>query len=408
MGAPSAEAWELAYTDSARPGRVTLAAVRRLPTPLRTLLADPVRRRMLLTGFATFVLIGAAQSMYGPAFPAFRARFGIGEQAVGFVVSAHFLGSFAAIALSGLVLARLGYRRSLVGGAACLAAGLLGVWVAPSWALVLVSGALVGVGFGLLDVGVNLLFVRGFERGRAPALNLLHAMFGVGAVLGPLLVGLLLPRFGIAFLIAGVLGLAVLLPLARVDEPDVPPAQPVPSVAVLAGVAGFALFYFLYVAVEVGVASWETEYLAPTLGVEAAAVLPALFWGALMVGRLVAAPLSARLGPRTLVLGSATVAVAGAAAALASPFAPAAYVVVGFGLAPIFPTGLAWLERSFPERSERFAPVVVAGASLGPVATAWLIGAAVEATSLRAVPWSILVLAGAMLAVGVALALRHR
>ena len=53
-----------------------------------------------------------------------------------------------------------------------------------------------------------------------------------------------------------------------------------------------------------------------------------------------------------------------------TPLAPVAYAVVGLAFAPVFPTALAWLQEVFPQRAERVAPLVIAGANLGPVASA--------------------------------------
>lgn len=352
---------------------------------LRALIAKPGRRRTLLTGFLAFALIGASQAFYGPAFPALRERFGVGVGVVGWVVSSHFVGSFVAIAGAGLILTRFGYRGPLTLAALTLALGSFGIAASPSWTLTLAAALAVGLGFGLLDVGVNLLFVRSFERGRAPALNLLNAFFGLGAVLGPLLVGAFLPALAPPFLLAGAAALALTLLLGGLPEPARVEPGGAPPAGALLSVAGFVLFYFLYVASEVGVASWEVEYLGPVFGAGAAARFTALYWGALTVGRLLATPLSAWVKPRRLVLASAAVAFVGALAAHWEPLAPYAYMLVGFAFAPMFPTALVWLDEVFPRRAERIAPLAVAAANLGPVVTAPLVGAVVEATSRTAI-----------------------
>jgi len=62
----------------------------------------------------------------------------------------------------------------------------------------------------------------------------------------------------------------------------------------LVNLGAFVLLYIFYVSVEVGVTSWETEYLNPHFGASAAAYT-SLYWLAITVGRVLAAPLSARL-----------------------------------------------------------------------------------------------------------------
>jgi MFS transporter, FHS family, glucose/mannose:H+ symporter len=239
---------------------------------LRRSLQDPATRRLLLAGFSTFMLLGALQAMYGPAFPALRARFGLTPEQVALLVSLHFLGSFVTISLSGVLLAAVGYRRLLLGAVAGFAAGALTLALSPLWAMTLAAALLVGLGYGALVLGVNLLFARTFEARSAPALNLLNAMFGVGAMVGPLLVGAALPNVGLPFLLVGGASLLLALSFRRVADPPPlgsstdAPRRPLPY----AHVAGFVVVFFLYGALEVGTASWETTHLAPYVGAQRA------------------------------------------------------------------------------------------------------------------------------------------
>jgi fucose permease len=362
-------------------------------------LADPARRPLLLGGFLAFLMVGASQALYGPAFPVLRERFGLNAAEVGLVVSLHFLGSFTTIALSGWILRRFGYRWTLVVGSLVMAAGAVLVALQASWLLTLAGALAIGLGFGAVDVAMNLLFVRSFGEGSAPALNLLNAMFGIGAVLGPLAVAVALPTLAVPFLGVAVAAVLVAALMVRVEEPpELPPGDHL--ALSWTRVIGFVLIYFLYVSSEVGVASWETEYLTPHVGAGQAAALPAVFWGAMTVGRFLSTPISAWVRSRDLVLGASALALVAAVAAHWVPAAPWAYAVVGLAFAPIFPTTLVWLAEVFPRRAEQITPIAVAAANLGPVATAPLIGVSVELASSDVIPTAIAVLC-AMLAASI-------
>lgn len=362
---------------------------------------DPRRRHLLIMGFAAFFLLGAQQAMYGPSLPLFRAKFGLEVDQVSAVVSAQFLGAFLAIVASGVLIKRFGYRRVLVVGAIGVAVGLVSIALAPVWWRVVAGAFVAGLGFGLINLSFNLLLALSFRPNAAPALNLLNAVFGVGAMVGPLLVALFEPRMAVPFLVmAGVAALLLLLVLVL----DVPKAVAVARNAAPASLGLLALFvlvYFFYVATEAGVANFQTEHLTPHFGAATAAGFPALFWGAITVGRLLAAPLSAHVRPPAMVLGSTTLATLTLLFAGNVLAAPYLYAAVGLFLAPVFGTALAWLTEVFPERAEQYTPIVVAAANLGPVLTAPLIGLAVTHYGGGAIPMTLAGL-GALLVASVA------
>lgn len=369
---------------------------------LRAAALDPAKRHLLVTGFVSFILIGAQQAMYGPAFPALRASFALGAEQVGLIVSAHFLGAIIGIIGGGLLIPQLGFRRFLALSTALLLAGGGGVALAPLWPLTLSAALVIGLGFGGVSIGMNVLFGLGFGARAAAALNLLNALYGLGAVLGPLLIALTIPNYRLPFLASAAVAAVLLALLVRLSEPDAP--RPGPSARpanALWPLLGFVVLYFLYVGSEVGSGTWSTTHLAATWGEARAAGITALFWAALTVGRLLAVPISIRFSAPRVVIGAA--ALSSAALALAH-VTPLGYGLAGLFLAPIFPTGLAWLQQVYPERAAQAASVVIASANFGGVAIPPLIGLAVAATSGEVIP-SLLTLS-ALACLGMALVIR--
>ncbi|MEX2536272.1 MAG: MFS transporter [Trueperaceae bacterium] len=343
---------------------------------MRAAFRDPDKRFLLITSFLAILSLGALQAMYGPAFPGLTDRFDIGIERVGLPVVLHFAGSFATTAAAAVLLTSLGYRRTMVAASSSLLMGILIVAFASTWSWVLAGALLGGIGFGALNVSFNLLVARAFAPNAAPQLNLLSAVFGVGAVLGPLAVGMAGSSLRLPFLgLAMVAAMATILTM-RLHEPTVAKGSGEERMPWLVA-GGFLLMYFLYVACEAGVASWETVHLEPSLGARGAAYMTSVYWGAVTVGRLLAVPVSAFVRPRVLVLVVTTVALAALFAAHVTALAPFAYALAGLAFAPVFPTGLAWLQRVFPRRSERVVPIVLAAANLGPVVTTGAIGALV-------------------------------
>lgn len=369
---------------------------------VRAALRDPTHRTVVVAAGLGLFSIGAVQAMYGPAFPGLIDRFGVGIERVGATVQLHFAAALVATLASSVLLARFGYRRILTPAATLMCVGLALASLAPSWTLLLVGVTAAGLGFGLLNVGLNLVVARSFAPKAAPILNLLAALFGTGAVVGPLAVGA-----ADGFLRAPFLGLAVVaavtaMLVARMTEPP-RAASALGGRFPWAAGAGFVALYVLYVAVEQGVASWEPAHLEPTLGPQRAAFATSMFWGALTIGRLVSIPLASRIGPRSLVLGASAAGLAALAATHLTPFAPFAYALAGFAFAPVFPTTLAWIERVFPARSERIVPIALAVANAGPVAATAFIGSWVGLAGPQVIPSALSGIAGLLLVVVAAL-----
>ena len=71
--------------------------------------------------------------------------------------------------------------------------------------------------------------------------------------------------------------------------------------------------------------------------------------------------------------------------------APFAYAGVGLFIAPIFPTGLPWLNRSVPA-ARRAGALVIAASMVGGVVAGPALGKSIEWSGVTTVPISLLVL----------------
>lgn len=137
---------------------------------------------LLFAGLASFILMGAGQSLYGPTLPAYARAFDMDVSTIGFLVSAHWVGCAAGVAIMFAYTSAVTPRHVL---AAMLAgAGLLAL--GTQFAVVLAGGFLFGAGYGAATVVFNPRVLRAFGP-RGPAmLSLMNAAFGIGAIAAPL------------------------------------------------------------------------------------------------------------------------------------------------------------------------------------------------------------------------------
>jgi fucose permease len=243
-------------------------------------------------------------------------------------------------------------------------------------------------------------------------LNVLNGVFGIGAVAGPIVVAAVAPGgIGAMYLGCAVLAVALAVPLSRVRGDGVPADGKGSTTegrtgrrGVVAIVALFAVAYALYVGVELGVGGWEPSHLAG-LGMSASAAswATSAFWLGLTAGRFLIAPVALRVTPERIVLTCAGVAIVTLGLATVPGLAPVAYIATGLVIAPIYPTGLAWLAKVTPGRRTPTA-YLVASAVLGAAIFPPLVGSAIETlgTSVTPIALAVLAIGSAAAFVGVA------
>lgn len=340
-----------------------------------------------------FVLIGVLQALYGPAIPALREEFGLSPSAAGLGLSAHFVGGVGGVLLFDRWFGAIGNRRILGASYLLMAVGAAGFALAPQWPLALAAALLAGLGFGGIDYGLNQLFAVGFGHRSTAMLNILNAHFGVGAILGPALIGAVgADRYPAVFLVFALVNLPLLLCLKGVrDRAPQPSEGAYDSGGVLgrslASVLGvFVALYVLHVGIEAGVGGWEPTHLETVgYGAGAAATATSVYWLMMTVGRFLVAPIALRYSPQAIIAVSCTGMTVCLMLASVSNLAPYAYAGVGLFIAPIFPTGLPWLHRAAP-RARRAGALVIAASMAGGVVAGPALGKAIEWSGVEAVP----------------------
>ncbi|TXS52388.1 MFS transporter [Streptomyces sp. uw30] len=354
-----------------------------------------------------FVLIGALQAFYGPAIPAFREEFGLSPSAAGLGLSAHFVGGVAGVLLFDRLYGRVDNRRILGASYLLMAVGSAAFALAPNWPAALAMALLAGLGFGGVDYGLNQLFAVGFGHRSTAMLNILNAHFGIGAILGPALIGTVGARhYPAVFLGFALANLPLLLCLRGVRGRAPQPSEEATEShggQVLARSLGsvlavFVALYVLHVGIEAGVGGWEPTHLQ-TVGYSAgvAATATSVYWLMMTVGRFLVAPIALRFSAQAIIAVSCAGMTVCLLLAAVPGLAPYAYAGVGLFIAPIFPTGLPWLQRAAP-RARRAGALVIAASMVGGVVAGPALGKAIEWSGTRSVPLLLAVVSALCLA----------
>ena len=361
--------------------------------------------RVVATVLVAFGLVGAGQASYGPALRGLSDSFGLSISSSGVMLSIHSLGAFLGVVLTTPLERRAAGRWRAGGAITCLLTGAALLGTASTWRMALLGAMLIGMNQGILTTTFNGLFATSFSAARSAAmLNLLNAVFGVGAIVGPLVVGQFTARPQLPYLLlAG--GAALIAPFMWLIDDRLPArpsvsGQTSPNNGAL--LVGFVVLMALGVGVEASSAGWGATYLG-ALGASpaAAANVTALFYVVFTLSRLIIAPISLYIQPAKLVIGAFATAVVLLGLTLVPSLAAASLAALGGALALFFPNAFGWISRRFAN-----APTAISfcmmGALAGGTVFPALVGVGVGRLGVRSIPGMIIALALAALAVSVA------
>src|SRR5947209_9723914 len=149
--------------------------------------AKRLRLAQLQVGFAfsAFILIGANDGALGVLIPSMRLHYGVDKATIGLLFLFQTIGYLIAAFNSGLLVEKLGNRRFLLLGVASFLLGVGALSLMPSFIIVLIMMLPLGFGVAIIDAGLN-IYIASMPR-NAALLNYLHAFYGTGALLGPVI-----------------------------------------------------------------------------------------------------------------------------------------------------------------------------------------------------------------------------
>jgi FHS family glucose/mannose:H+ symporter-like MFS transporter len=349
--------------------------------------ASTSAKALTFAAYASFVPIGIATVLLGPMLPTLSARWSLNYSQAGALFTAQYLASTLAVALSGVLVSRWGYRFAMKTGLVLMSVGV-GLLLAGPKALGIVCIGAYGGGLGLAVPAANLLVAEVNPRQRSATLNLLNFCWSTGAVSCPVLVAAAVKSHQVPLFLAVVAGFALLVAIgiaampASIVEPSAArqaggtaaPSIPWSSTALWI----LAALFFLYVGVENGFGGWVASYaksleLTPAL----ALMTPSFFHAALMLGRWLAPLFLRRIEEIRLVQVGLLVACAGMAGLILSHGlrgVVASACLAGLGLSCVYPITISLLSREFGSAPARLGSVMFFLSNIGGGLLPWTVG----------------------------------
>ena len=363
--------------------------------------------------FFAFILIGANDGALGVLIPSMRLHYGVDKATIGLLFLFQTVGYLVAAFNSGLLVEKLGNRRFLVLGVVSFLLGVGTLSLMPQFMVILIMMLPLGFGVAIIDAGLN-TYIASMPR-NAALLNYLHAFYGIGALLGPLIASTILAiRWGWNSVYIVWIGMSLVLLIGfqlvfreqnispREDAATRPKSNVLVAALSVPMVWIAALFMLIYVGAEVSVGSWTYSFLteerhAPIL---LAGWMVSGYWIGLTLGRLTLARVTLRIGSERLILGCLVGVVIGGLFVWLLPVYAVSAVglgLIGFSFGPIYPTTIALISDRV---SGRILPSVIGFmVSLGSIGAAicpWLAGLLAQRFGLWSLMPYVIILTAAM------------
>ncbi|MEY8353202.1 MFS transporter [Lachnospiraceae bacterium 54-53] len=369
--------------------------------------------------YLAFISLGLPDSLLGSTWPIINADFGVPVGNAGFVSIVISGGTIVSSLLSHRLIRRFGTGRIMVVSVAMTAAALLGFSFSPSFSMLLACAVPLGLGAGAVDSGLNEFVAEHYE---ARHMNWLHCFWGVGAMLGPVLMSALVGRgntwrSGYLSISAIQFSLVVLLlfslPLWKKyespsaghgeEDQDSREAYGLFSPLRVKGAPYTMLSFFLYISVEATVILWGASYLVNRKGFlpERAAGWISLFFLGITAGRMISGFISMKVNNEALIRIGILLVIGGLVLMLL-PLPPVftiiALMVVGLGLAPVYPSMLHQTPVYFgKENAQATMGFQMAFAYTGTILMPPLFGQLFARVSFSLMPYVLLLCTGALL-----------
>ncbi len=367
---------------------------------------------LVILAYIAFIALGMPDGLLGVAWPSIRMSFSIPLDAIGMLLSASVAGYLTSSFLSGPLIARWGVGSILAASCALTGVGLIGYTLVPVWWMMVLLGILAGLGAGAIDAGLNTYVAAHFGEG---LMQWLHACYGIGVTLGPIIMTIALTAFtswqigyrvvgGFQLALAGCFVLTLAMwnqkdTSARSDEPKHLTDYKTPMSETLRQPRVWlsALLFFLYVGAEVSLGTWIYSLLVESRGLDpaVAGLFAGSYWATFTIGRVVAGLYAKRAGVNLLVQGSLVAALLGAVLLVWNPSGVAnllAVALIGFAIAPIFP---ALMSGTSQRVGAHFAANTIgfqmAASGLGTATIPSLLGVLARQFSLEVVPLCLVV-----------------
>ena len=331
--------------------------------------------------YLSFISLGLPDGLLGAAWPTIYPELSVPVSYAGILFAIISGGTVVSSLLSDQLTFRLGTGRVTVLSVCMTAAALFGFASSDSYWMLCLWAIPYGLGAGSVDASLNNYVALHYTSRH---MSWLHCMWGIGATVGPYIMGAVLSGGGhwsggyrtvgcIQLALTAMLFLSLPLWKERTKTEDGSAAKPLPLKAVISipGAKQIMVTFFCYCALEQSTALWASSYLALYKGVPAdtAAFFASMFFIGITAGRALNGFLTLKFTDTQLIRMGQGVILTGICAMLlplGQGASIAGLILIGLGCAPIYPCVIHSTPEHFgAEHSQALIGVQMASAYIG-------------------------------------------
>ena len=292
--------------------------------------------------YLAFISLGLPDSLLGAGWPVMHTELGVSVSFMGIISMVISGGTIVSSLLSDKLTHKFGTRAVTVASVFLTVAALFGFSFSGSFSMLIIFAVPYGLGAGAIDAALNNYVALHYK---AKHMSWLHCFWGVGAIISPFIMSFALKNlnWNSGYRIVGFIQLAiallllVTLPVWKINKTEST------TDTKRVGLPFLLIGFFAYCAAEATAMYWASTYFTEVKGIsgDRAASFAALFYIGITLGRFASGFITERLGDRRMILLGTGILACGIMILLipvqSYMTAFAAFLVIGFGCAPIYP-----------------------------------------------------------------------
>ncbi|WP_127531797.1 MFS transporter [Paenibacillus kobensis] len=375
--------------------------------------------RLIILACVAFVVVGLGQLVVGavmePMVQAYGIQYGDGGQ----LVMHQFLGGMLGVMLAPWLIGKIGKKKLLLSALAIMTLAEAVYVSQPSWAVMLTAAPFAGLGFGTTEAVVASFIISAAGRNANVAMSRVEVSFGVGALLMPLVgaafinAGYWVTAFGVVSVLSAMTLLLWIIwwpsildrPVSQGEaESDAQKRNRMSRSRMAMVWLGCGCFFAVYVGFEISFVNYFPSLLVQNNGMadSAASLSLGVYWGAMVLGRLVSGHVADRWGSGTYMMftciSSAVIFVIMGGVDSANGLFVLTFFA-GLVMSGMYSIALVFVNRAVPGLSEKTTSLMMVfggiGGALMPKLTGWFL----DEHGADATRWLFAVIAAVMLAV---------